>query len=288
MERLGFSSEKAMMWAFLMCLAMYPYSLTVGYGNIGAICCAFAVMSLYLKDKNKVLAGICLAIALIKPHATGMFLLLFVLMGNWFSAVVAVLLVGASTAFAGWYLHTSIIDLLVHLLDNGSNGNMAYGSMGIASILSLVISNVSRVFMISFVMSIIYFGALYFYLRKNCVKDTWVLACVCSICVSTWYYENMQDEYVLIIPMFLLFQMCYEKYSEARGNIVELIMIAVMSMGGIGCDFMLKKPFELLLGFRNGEVVWILDTVFHLFIMCIGVCVCRYYVKKSDGRLCGN
>lgn len=277
-SKLHLCKKKCVSFSLLIVFCLYSWTATLAYGNIGALCCIFAVLSLFFSTKNKILSGIFLGLALIKPHATGLFLLLFIFLGYYSAVIISVGMVIVAFLGACTYLSTSPVQILLSLFSNGTDGGLNFESLGIASILHSFGVSTGIAFGCSFLISLVYAILLFCYLKRNNITDCWALACPFSIGVTLWFYENTQDEYILIIPLLIFVTCLYKKYGQFKCNLPEGIMLFILSMGAIGTSLLINTVLEVV-GKAQLEIFWALESVFHLCIAYIGIYIAKMLVS---------
>ena len=163
----GMSKNIKLYDCILFALSSVGLSATIGWGNIGCMCCICAFLSLLLSKKRPVLGGLLMAFALMKPHTTGLLFFPLLLSGAYLSAIIAMALVFLSFLFFCVYLGTDMFTPLLSLLQNGSDGTLNCESYGIGSFLIPLGMDSKFALLFSVAVSLIYAFVLYRYLNVN-------------------------------------------------------------------------------------------------------------------------
>lgn len=263
----------------LFVFAMVPISTTLGYGNIGALTCVFAIWSIFAAIQNKKwLSGILLAFALMKPHATGMIVLAFLASGYVLPAIIGVLITCAAFLVFCAYLPIAPVVALQELLSNSGNGEIGSQSRGIASIGSYFHLGLNEMYFLSAAIGIIYALLLTYYLKKHGVNDLFSISVPYTVALSFWFYECVQDEYILFLPRLVL---CILGLKKGRFDVKDAIGFVLLSFGTIATDHAIENCFDLL-RIPYAPIAPLMLTLLHGIIAVIGVDLCRRMVKLRE------
>ncbi len=149
-------------------------------------------------------SGLLLALAMMKPHATGLMIVPFIVTGCWVPVVIAIVAVVISFAVFCVYLPTDPINALNTLLNNAGGGKLWSQSHGICSFASDFGLGLNTVYFMSAAIAVVYMMVLIGYLKKNGIGDILSVSIPVAIALSFWFYECSHDEYIIFIPRMAL------------------------------------------------------------------------------------
>jgi hypothetical protein len=262
-------------------ISSFPLLEGFSYGNYGALCCIFAIIALCFAEKNKWISGLFLALAMMKPHATGL-IAIGMLVGGYITIdFIAAGIVIVASVISSLVMGDYPWNVMLRLLSFGSGNTGANAprlgdlSSGLTSFLIAFGAEKWVVYLSSAIIGVIYCGVIICIFRKKGIKDLWTLSIPCAFALSFWFFENPHDELILLIPLIWFIKDMRDKYDGFRCNIVEAIEIMVLLFGAIGLYLAFKKAL-ILLGLPITEnVKFFMLTICHLIVAVIGVDICR-------------
>jgi hypothetical protein len=192
-------------WAgvFVAAAMLSSLSVTVGlrHGQYSILVCALLIGLLHFEERGRpVLAGLCLAIAMIKPQIAILFFFIPLVRRSWIAVTTAAGSVGAGWLIVSALVRASPSTLLLELLQEGTHYEDAY--LGILHF--LIPAGVSRswVTAIGAVSGLLATAILAFWNRH---QPPLLLAAVCGVIATLWGYHRTAD--VLVIG-FLVVALC--------------------------------------------------------------------------------
>ena len=270
--------------------AMFSLWFGISYGNYGAMCCVFAVFSIYFAPKNKLLSGLFLAVALMKPHATALIAFPLLLCGYIEVDIIATIIVSVVTVFSGIYVGEYPWNMMLRLLSFGgpsvaSEVSPQLGDMtsGITDFLFLFGCDKHTVYFTSVIVAMIYCGAMFMFLYKHNVRSLWEISVPFAIALSFWFFENPQDEFILLIPLITLVMQLKNKYKVLKCGMIEAFEIIVLGMGAMGCVLVIQEILETVGITVSQNLFYIMMSLFHGIVAVIGIAVCKGMINEAMG-----
>ena len=279
-ESADISHRRALILGILIAFTIYPWASSVSWGNIGTLTCVAARLSLHAcKARKEILAGVFLAVALIKPHATALIIVPMLLTRHISAVAIGGVLVLSSGLFASAWLGETPWNMLQMLFSNAGSGEFDFVSAGIMSfLLDFGIDN-KTVFILSAIAGIAY--CIYFTLKLYSEKtaDIFTLSIPSVIALTFWFYKNGQDEYLLLIPVLMFSLLIWKRSGKFECNIPEASIFLILCMGTCGLT-RISCQILTVAGFGGEPVQWTLDSIWHLVIAVIGVYIVGRMVKE--------
>ncbi len=118
--RAGYTARTGAWLLVGVALANLAYSQTIINGNQGILVVAGLVLAIALRAERPILAGVCLAVALVKPTISAPFVLLFLIDGRYVTLAAASVVLGASALLTAALSHTSLVTLFAQSVEGSS------------------------------------------------------------------------------------------------------------------------------------------------------------------------
>ena len=199
------NSDYPIQQTLLFCLlASISYFTPMSHGNAGGLFCLLLLWALYLSEKSPVLAGVCLSLALIKPQASLLFCLYFILRKQYRTLFIAAVIDLTAWGLAAIILKESPWQLLADFFacDIGASGgpNSTLQLEAFKGILTLAADRIPHAMYVSMILGTAYALAFY-YINKN----KGYLQRIAPFCVATafWSY-TFGNEMFICFPVVLL------------------------------------------------------------------------------------
>lgn len=195
----------------LAAVGLVSYVFSMLHGNAGGVICLLLLMALDLKDRHNLLAGFCLAFALVKPQVSLLICLYLLFQKNY-----KVLLVAAIVDIAAWLvvairLNAGMFEMLADML--GSDVGCGYQYNGIMTFLSPHLLSLSKTMYLSMAVGITYSTVLYVCLCHKFGKDNIITALPFCVATSFWCY-SWGNELLILLPAAAF---CLSIYSRTDG-----------------------------------------------------------------------
>lgn len=219
----------------LAILSFWCVGYALALGNYGTACCFLIIISILIYERRgvqgKILAGIIMAIAMCKPQVCGLFLLTFILIGEFIVPIVCLSIVLVSYIAVAVMTHTSALTLLSQIFKQGVNYNNVNINDGLFTFLrNFNISN-TVILLLSLCFGIAIYSFAFRKLRRINSKTSRLICFLpAAICSSFWFYRNPYESMTLLIPVVAIEGLLYSRnISKSRMYILMLSWIGCVS-----------------------------------------------------------
>jgi hypothetical protein len=196
------------------CLSAGQYSIVIN---------ALLIASLQLHERGRnTLAGIALGMAMIKPQIAALFVVAFVLRGQWKVAMSAALYLVAASALVSWQIGTSVFELLAQMSRAGHEAAASSGGYGPFNLLLRTGVEPKLAVLLLAIPSLVIASALMFHWRRHSML---LLFAVAATIGRLWTYHGVYDNPMLL---FLLLALACEWYTRPNGlTTVALLLVGL-------------------------------------------------------------
>ena len=246
-------------------------------GNASSVVCCLLIMICFLQENYPKLAGIFLALAMVKPQMALIFCLTLLLMRRF-----KILCIAAAIDIAAWLIvslmvHTSPIVLLTEFLSADTGGAKSY-----AGIFTLFTASDHHLAMVLSMLA----GIIYVCIGHKFLSDCKISAfkffpaCIAS---TFWCYSFYNDFYILILPAIVCAYVMLESkevaipFSAAMFMTfgVFIWMFSLLEIPTIFGNFDLQGLFSLNSVPDYVVQTWVIRTFFESMLILIGIYLCR-------------
>lgn len=209
------------MLAVFIVVSQYCWVWSFMCGNQGALACCFTVMAVCIYRKHPILGGVLMLFAMIKPQVAAIFLLTFLIIGEFKLLLTALL--GGIISFVVIYLqiHVGIIELLQGTLQVGTDLNYVF--FGMFNMLKYYNVSTNLILLLDMIVGISYMIILTLLVRKKIGVNSLDIFMGASIASTFWFYKQSHDYVILIIPCLIFLGQFYKQEKLKKAILPILI-----------------------------------------------------------------
>lgn len=205
-----FQSREKKKWALLavfIVLSQYCWVWSFMCGNHGAIACCFIVLAVCLYKEHPVLAGVCMAFAMIKPQVAALFFITFLILKQ-FKVIISAAACGLSAMLLIYGITgVGIFELLQQTTNVGTNLEGVF--YGLFNMLKYQGISPNTILIMDIIAGMVYLVYVTSRDRKNEQNELEVFMGA-SIASTFWFYKQSHDYVILIIPCMILLHGIHE------------------------------------------------------------------------------
>ncbi|MEM7129378.1 MAG: glycosyltransferase family 87 protein [Chloroflexota bacterium] len=224
-------SQEQIFWLAALFVTGLPFRHTIGNGQHGLFCLAFFIWAVIWAERNRMVAGLLLAISWVKYTITMPLALFFLTSRRRFSVLIITGLIHVGlTLFASFWVSSSVVDILLDPLRVASTNNQGVGDLDLFSVVErLGYSTAGWPVVLSL---LVFLATVVVALRTQTYND-FLLLVVLSLVVYILPRHKQYDLVVLVLPLAY----AIKHYRTASGMIVG---------GLIGLTWFGRKGLEIL------------------------------------------
>lgn len=192
--------QKKAVWV-LAAVGLVSYTFSMLHGNAGGVICLFLLMAWDLKDRHNLLAGLCLAFAMVKPQVSLLICLYLLFQKNYKALFVAAIVDIAAWLVVAIRLDSGMFELLADMLD--SDVGCGYQYNGIMTFLAPGLFSLSQTMYLSMAVGVAYSTILYAYIRRKLGNDNFLKSLPFFVATSFWCY-SWGNEFLVLLPVAAL------------------------------------------------------------------------------------
>ncbi len=195
-KQLDTENKAVRILTFLLSFLSINSFVSVLYGNAGVICCALLIIAIIKIDKNPIILGVCLAVAMIKPQVALLFCFEFLLLKKIKPLIIAASIDVFAYAAVCFILKKSPVILLKEFLsiDIGNQNR----NVGLFTFLKYMGTSDNFAMLLSMATGIAFVIILHFKTQDG-IPMLYRFIPVC-IAETFWCYSWWNDQFVMIVP----------------------------------------------------------------------------------------
>ncbi len=259
-------------------LLSLDYLYAIDQGNCGGMLCGLVLLALLWRDRAWI-AGICLAVAMIKPQVALPFCLCLLLDRRYRLLCVAAALDIAAWIAAAWMTGTGVLRLLAAFFGAGSGLGAQF--RGVCTLLGRWIPNDTVVLACSMCVGMAYVLLLtHAFCKARRTGALWffVPACIAS---TVWCYSFLNDNFVMVLPSLMCLWLAFNQNTTAKSRVVWMAAFGYCYFGRL-----IRSVFNLLLErLPLGGIAWHYgETVYQLGLLLVGAVLVKAYLSFAAQR----
>ncbi|MGN1376159.1 MAG: glycosyltransferase 87 family protein [Prevotella sp.] len=229
----------------LSLLGTVAYWYSVRFGNAGSIMCILLMFAVMLKDGHRFLAGVCLAVALVKPQVSLLICLYLLLDKKYITLFVAASINILAYACIAVILKTGPVELLRQFFACNIGGQDMYH--GIMSMLSPALFDYNTAMYASMLVGTLYAVVMYYFMKRSKNITDWRLSLPFFLASAFWSYSSWGNEYLIMLPLCLMYEPdCFPKDMFKQLLLAALIYICVFANPILWCLVPVIEPDNLI------------------------------------------
>jgi len=121
-----YKEKRLLITMALALFTSFSFLYSVHYGNYGAVISMILACAIILTDRNTVIAGLLMGVALLKPQISAPFCLIWALQGKWKHLAIAAAFTASGWAASSIVTSTNPITLLAAMFETGTASSYQY------------------------------------------------------------------------------------------------------------------------------------------------------------------
>lgn len=212
-------SERNVFAIFLLIMVNYQFAFSMG--NAGEQLSLLALFSIFIKDKNFILSGICMGFAMIKPQLALPLCLYLFFKKCYYSLIIAFMIDILAYLFASSFLNISPFDLLSQFLSCNIGNGESYN--GLFTLIIPLVGKEKICFYGSMIICLLSAALMFF---KNKGKGELLEIAPFCMAAAAWSY-TWGHELLVLIPIGIL---CYARINKNISLYSLVYMIGALAV----------------------------------------------------------
>lgn len=263
-----FEDKKRNILAVLIILMSFYWTDAVISMNNGSIVCFLAIIAVLTCEKNEYLAGVCMALAMMKPQIALLFYITLLVKKKYKTIITSAILLISSWVVYLVYIGGNPIQQIVEVLNQHDEKQAEFIWFGFMDFLTRFGIGGTKAMIFSMLIGIA--GTILLtiiVLKSEYADNSLVLYSVPALFSTAWCYKSDTDLLILILPSMLVF-IIFKKFGmNMKTVIVSLIYLELLNVktftGGVrrivGYDWLTGRSLD----------AWIRMVIFLVLIVCL-------------------
>lgn len=217
-----FKSLYKLLFLYFVCFSVFSINLfgSLWIGNAGHLVCMCIIIAIFTIDDNKIISGIFLSLAMIKPQITVPFCIFCLLYKKFIPLLIAAIIDIIASFICAFLVKENVIDLFLDFLTHKTGGGMT--SYGIFTIFCR--SDYYRALFPSMLFGVILIFICYKLLK--CKSNNLIIFSIPALIANVWSYTWSSDYYILILPaMACVYAFLYMGEKKIKNIIYDIILL---------------------------------------------------------------